>query len=112
LNGTQYGVHRVTVGPTETSVDPVFRAKATGTPTKIIAEPLYGTCARAEELLQVNIEDLDLAGRCCPVKSKGAKPRTRRRSASHAEHVPETVYWDAGTARLRCSNGSVSCQIT
>ena len=48
---------------------------------------LYETCARAEELLQVNIEDLDLAGRCCPVKSKGAKPRTRRRSASHAEHV-------------------------
>lgn len=60
---------------------------------------MYETCARAEELLQVNIEDLDLPGRCCPVKSKGAKPRTRR-GATHAEHVLQTVYWDAGTARL------------
>ncbi|WP_236567503.1 hypothetical protein [Nocardia sp. CY41] len=61
---------------------------------------LYGICARAEELLQVNIEDLDLTGRCAPVKSKGVKPRTRRRGATHHEHVLEAVYWDAGTARL------------
>jgi integrase len=43
---------------------------------------LYETCARAEELLQLNIEDLDLAGRSAPVKSKGAEPRTRRRGAT------------------------------
>lgn len=61
---------------------------------------LYETCARAEELLQLNIEDLDLAGRCALVKSKGAKLRTRRRGAAHHEHVLETVHWDAGTARL------------
>jgi site-specific recombinase XerD len=61
---------------------------------------LYETCARTEELLQLNIEDLDLAGRCARVKSKGAEPRTRRRGATHHEHVLETVYWDAGTARL------------
>ncbi|MBF6191363.1 site-specific integrase [Nocardia sp. CDC186] len=67
---------------------------------KTLWRMLYETCARAEELLGVNIEDLDLAGRCAPVKSKGAKPRTRRRGATHAEHVLETVYWDAGTARL------------
>ncbi|MFE3059617.1 hypothetical protein [Nocardia sp. NPDC059239] len=59
---------------------------------------LYETCARADELLQVNIEDL--AGRCCPVKSKGATPRTHRRGATHHEHVLGTVHWDAGTARL------------
>ncbi|WP_245401431.1 hypothetical protein [Nocardia albiluteola] len=53
---------------------------------------LYETCAQAEELLQVNIEDLDLAGRSCSVKSKGAKPRTRRRGAGHHEYVLETVY--------------------
>jgi hypothetical protein len=35
---------------------------------------LYETYARTDELLQINIEDLDLAGRCCQVKSKGAKP--------------------------------------
>ncbi|MEU2253818.1 site-specific integrase [Nocardia xishanensis] len=61
---------------------------------------LYETCARAEELLLLNIEDLDLAARCAPVKSKGAKPRSRRRGATHHEHVLENVYWDAGTARL------------
>ncbi|MEV4127216.1 hypothetical protein [Nocardia sp. NPDC049707] len=61
---------------------------------------LYETCARTDELLGINIEDLDLPGRCAPVKSKGAKPRTRRRGATHHEHVLETVYWDAGTARL------------
>jgi site-specific recombinase XerD len=66
---------------------------------KTLWRMLYETCARAEELLQLNIEDLNLAGRCAPVKSKGAKPRTRR-TAAHHEHVLETVYWDAGTARL------------
>ena len=53
---------------------------------------LYETCARTEELRQVSIEDLDLASRCCPLKSKGAKPRTRPRGATHAEHVHELVY--------------------
>ncbi|MEU5760074.1 site-specific integrase [Nocardia sp. NPDC047648] len=61
---------------------------------------LYETCTRAEELLQLNIEDLDLASRNAPVKSKGAKPRTRRRGAAHHEHVLENVYWNTGTARL------------
>ncbi|MEV0708443.1 hypothetical protein [Nocardia aurea] len=45
-------------------------------------------------------KDLDLAGRCAPVKSKGAKPRTRRRGAAHHEHILEKVYRDAGSARL------------
>ncbi|WP_051020410.1 tyrosine-type recombinase/integrase [Nocardia araoensis] len=53
---------------------------------------LYETCARTEDLLQINIEDLDLARRCARVKSKGAKPRTRRRGAAHHEHVLETVF--------------------
>nr|WP_279616720.1 hypothetical protein [Streptomyces hygroscopicus] len=33
---------------------------------------LYEACARAEEILGVNIEELDLAGRRAPVKAKGA----------------------------------------
>ncbi len=61
---------------------------------------LYETVARAEEILGVNIEDLDLAGRRAPVKAKGARPRTRRRGAVREDFVLETVYWDAGTARL------------
>lgn len=45
-------------------------------------------CARAEELLQLNIEDLDQTGRRAPVKSKGAKPRTRRRGAARHNRPP------------------------
>lgn len=43
---------------------------------------LYETCASADELLQINIEGLNQPGRCTPVKSKGAKPRTRRRGGT------------------------------
>nr|WTB12039.1 site-specific integrase [Streptomyces antimycoticus] len=67
---------------------------------KTLWRMLYETVARAEEILEVNIEELDLAGRRAPVKAKGAQPRTRRRSAPREEFVLETVYWDAGTARL------------
>lgn len=61
---------------------------------------LYETCARSEEVLDVNIEDLDLAGRRCPVKANGAQPKVRRRGGAREDYVLETVYWDAGTARL------------
>lgn len=61
---------------------------------------LYETCARSEEVLDVNIEDLDLAGRRAQVKAKGGQPKVRRRGASRADYVLETVFWDAGTARL------------
>ncbi|WP_408057287.1 IS5 family transposase [Streptomyces bobili] len=61
---------------------------------------LYETCAGAEEILGINIEELDLAGRRAPVKAKGARPRTRRRGAVREDFVLEPVYWDAGTARL------------
>ncbi|MCY0933335.1 site-specific integrase [Streptomyces sp. H34-S4] len=67
---------------------------------KTLWRMLYETTARAEEVLGVNIEELDLAGRRAPVKAKGARPRTRRRGAVRADFVLETVYWDAGTARL------------
>lgn len=60
---------------------------------KTLWRMLYETCARAEELLQVNIEDLDLAGRCCPMKSKDAISRTCRGGAAHHEYVLETAYW-------------------
>jgi integrase len=40
---------------------------------KTLWRMLYGTARRAEEMLGVNIEDLDFAGRRCPVKAKGAR---------------------------------------
>ncbi|MCX4750318.1 site-specific integrase [Kitasatospora sp. NBC_01287] len=67
---------------------------------KTLWRMLYETCARAEEVLGVNIEDLDLAGRRCRVKAKGAQPKARRRGQAREDFVLETVYWDAGTARL------------
>ncbi|MBF6203957.1 MULTISPECIES: site-specific integrase [Nocardia] len=83
-----------------TAIDRLIARREIHLREKTLWRMLYETCARAEELLQVNIEDLDLAGRTAAVKSKGAKPRTRRRGATHHEHVLENVYWDAGTARL------------
>lgn len=55
---------------------------------------------RAEEILGVNIEDLDFAGRRCPVKAKGARTKARRRGQAREDYVLELVYWDAGTVRL------------
>ncbi|MFJ9855605.1 hypothetical protein [Streptomyces sp. NPDC101150] len=54
---------------------------------------------RAQEILGVNIEDLDFAGRRCPVKAKGARIKARRRGQVREDYVLETVCWDAGTAR-------------
>lgn len=61
---------------------------------------LYETAARAEEILGVSIEDLDLSARRYPVKAKGARSKARRRGQAREDFVLETVYWDAGTARL------------
>ncbi|WP_392841952.1 hypothetical protein [Streptomyces sp. LN500] len=67
---------------------------------KTLWRMLYETAARSEEILGINIEELDLAGRGAPVKAKGAQPRIRRRGAVREDFVLEPVYWDAGTARL------------
>ena len=67
---------------------------------KTLYRMLYETAARAEEVLGLNIEDLDLAGRRALVKAKGARAKTRRRGQAREDVVLETVYWDAGTARL------------
>ncbi|ALV49430.1 MULTISPECIES: tyrosine-type recombinase/integrase [Streptomyces] len=67
---------------------------------KTLWRMLYETAARAEEILGANIEDLDLSARRCPVKAKGARTKARRRGQAGEDFVLETVYWDAGTARL------------
>ncbi len=85
---------------TRTAIDRLISRREVHIREKTLWRMLYETCARADELLDVNIEDLDLASRCCLVKSKGARPRTRQRGATRADYVLDTVYWDAGTARL------------
>lgn len=61
---------------------------------------LYETCASAEEILELNVEDLDLAGRRCPLTLRSAGPGARPRGAGQASSVQETVFWEAGTAHL------------
>jgi integrase len=67
---------------------------------KTLWRMLYETAGRSEEILGVNIEELDFAGRRCPVKAKGARTKARRRGQSREDYVLEPVYWDAGTAGL------------
>ncbi|MBE9376176.1 site-specific integrase [Saccharopolyspora sp. HNM0983] len=67
---------------------------------KTLYRMLYETAARAEEILGLNIEDLDLVGRRALVKAKGARAKSRRPGQAREDVVLETVYWDAGTARL------------
>ncbi|MEU5160102.1 site-specific integrase [Streptomyces sp. NPDC020875] len=81
------------------AVDRLIARREVALREKTLWRMLYETCARAEEILDVNIEELDLAGRRAPVKAKGAAAR-RRGGRVREDFVLETVYWDAGTARL------------
>ncbi|MEU0836310.1 hypothetical protein [Streptomyces sp. NPDC005969] len=51
----------------------------------------YETAGRSEEILGVNIEELDLAGRRCLVKAKGARTKARRRGQQLGgnRHTPQ-----------------------
>lgn len=81
------------------AVDRLIARRDVALREKTLWRMLYETCARAEEILGVNIEELDLAGRRAPVKAKGSAAR-RRGGRKREDFVLETVYWDAGTARL------------
>lgn len=54
---------------------------------KTLWRMLYETWARSEEILDVNVEDLDLVSRRCPVKAKGSQPKVRRRGGARDENV-------------------------
>ena len=82
------------------AIDRLITRRDVGLREKTLWRMLYETAARAEEILDLNIEDLDFAGRRAQVKAKGARSRARRRGQAREEFVMETVYWDAGTARL------------
>jgi hypothetical protein len=47
---------------------------------KTLWRMLYETAGRSDEILGVNIEELDFAGRRCQVKPKGARTKDRRRA--------------------------------
>lgn len=83
----------------KTAIDRLIARRDVGLREKVTYRMLYETCARADELLGINIEDLNSAGRQCPVKAKGARA-VRRRGQAREDFTTETVYWDAGTARL------------
>jgi integrase len=67
---------------------------------KTLYRMLYETAGRSDEILGLNLEEMDFAGRRCPVKAKGARTKARRRGQAREDFVLETVYWDAGAARL------------
>lgn len=97
---------RLTVPDSETparskiAIDRLIARREVHLREKTLYRMLYETAARAEEILELNIEELDLAGRRALVKAKGARAKTRRRGQAREDFVLETVYWDAGTARL------------
>lgn len=97
---------RLTVPDSETparskmAVDRLIARREVHLREKTLWRMLYETAGRSEEILGVNIEELDLAGRRCLVKAKGARTKARRPGQSREDYVLEPVYWDAGTARL------------
>lgn len=82
------------------AIDRLIARRDVGLREKTLWRMLYETAARAVEILALNIEDLDFAGRRGQMKAKGARSRVRRRGRAREDFVLEAVYWDAGTARL------------
>ncbi|MFE9400098.1 tyrosine-type recombinase/integrase [Streptomyces flavidovirens] len=83
----------------KTAIDRLIARRDVALREKVTYRMLYETVARADELLGVNIEDLNLTARQAPVKVKGAKA-VRRRGQAREDYATETIYWDVGTARL------------
>jgi integrase len=74
------------IGPSPARLDKLFTDDRYGLRERVLWRMLYETAARAEELLSLNVEDLDLEFRRGRVTSKGG--------------AIEYVHWATGTARL------------
>jgi hypothetical protein len=83
---------------TRFEIDRLIAHRDLDTREKTLYRMLYETAGRAEEILGLNIEDLDVPARRAQVQAKGARAKTRRRGQTRDDLVLETVYWDAGTA--------------
>lgn len=70
---------------------------------KTLWRMLYETAARASEILDLNIEDLDLPNRSALVRRKGASP-LRRGASRREDYDLRPVFWATGTARLLSRN--------
>jgi integrase len=84
----------------KTAIDRLIARREVHLRERTLWRMLYETAGRAGEILGVNIEELDFAGRRCPVKAKDARTKARRRGQAREDYVLEPVHWDAGTARL------------
>lgn len=82
-----------------TAIDRLISRRDVGLREKTLWRLLYESAARAEEVLALNVEDLNLPGRTAMVRGKGAGAR-RRGSTARGDAVLEAIFWDAGTARL------------
>jgi hypothetical protein len=74
-------------------LDRLFTGDRHGLRERVLWRMLYETAARAEELLSLNIEDLDLEFRRARVTSKGG--------------AIEYVHWATGTARHQVNHAQV-----
>jgi integrase len=77
---------RTTRWSTRARLDKLLAADRHGLHERVLWRMLYETAARAEELLSLDVEDLDLEFRRGRVRSKGG--------------AIEHVHWATGTARL------------
>lgn len=82
-----------------TAIDRLISRREVGLREKTLWRMLYETAARAEEVLPLNIEELNLSGRTALVRGKGAGAR-RRGAVDREDFALEPIFWDAGTARL------------
>nr|WP_211210126.1 hypothetical protein [Actinopolyspora halophila] len=82
------------------AIDRLIACREVALREKALYRMPYETAARAEDVLELNIEDLDLAGPRAAMTAKDARAKTRRRGQAREDVALETVYWDAGRARL------------
>lgn len=81
------------------AIDRLIAGRDVSLREKTLWRMLYETAARTSELLELNVEDLNLAGRTAMVRGKGAGT-ARRRTYTREHVIMEPIFWDAGTARL------------
>ncbi|MFD9123972.1 tyrosine-type recombinase/integrase [Kitasatospora sp. NPDC059571] len=81
-------------------IDRLIRRQGVHLREKALWRMLYETAARAEEILSVNIEDLDLAGRRGQVRTVGTQSVSHHWDRAREDFTVETVTWCGGAATL------------
>lgn len=81
----------------KTAIDRLIARRDVSLREKTLWQMLYETAARADEILDLNIEELDLGRRRARVRTTGSVV-THRQGSKRSQMAPEPVSWEAGTA--------------